>query len=395
MPWAKTIKRVIEDGRMPPWGLDKAHYPKGGFSNDRSLSHGDAEKILAWVSHGAPAGEEKEAENPEAVSDSHEWKIAKQSPTGKPDVVFDMGTTFRVPKHGELDYQYFTVPTHFTEEKCVKAVEVHAGAVQVVHHAIVHISSPQGAGTIGADNLLRNSPTMVKVFRSFPPEKRNAQSFRNLMKIAQLYDPKTAAILGSYVPGEEVRELAPGTAICIPAGSTLTFELHYTPDDQKEHDDRTQIGLMFTAKPEREVKTDPLGQLPLTVPANDPNFHQKLQFTFAKDSEIVSLQPHAHKLAKRWKYELEYPDGRREVILSVPNYDYQSQPVYNFKAPICVPQGTKLHVDCVYDNSKWNPRNPHPDKPETITWGFQTKDEMMNGWLTYVGSKSPCAGAKK
>ncbi|MGH9752256.1 MAG: alkyl hydroperoxide reductase, partial [Blastocatellia bacterium] len=82
-----------------------------------------------------------------------------------------------------------------------------------------------------------------------------------------------------------------------------------------------------------------------------------------------------------------YPDGRSEVLLNVPKYDFNWQLTYLPKKPIFLPKGTRL--DCVahYDNSAKNKFNPDPT--QTVRWGDQTWEEMMIGWYTYARADEP------
>jgi hypothetical protein len=102
---------------------------------------------------------------------------------------------------------------------------------------------------------------------------------------------------------------------------------------------------------------------------------------------LFSLVPHTHVRGKRWKYELQYPDGRSEPILSVPNYDFEWQHEYIFKEPIRIPAGTKFHATAWYDNSTANKSNPDP-KAE-VWWGDQTWEEMMYTSLTFQVVAAP------
>src|SRR5262245_56377522 len=52
-PWAKSIRKVVSEGTMPPWHADPAI---GKFRNDISLSKEDVETITRWVDEGAPQG---------------------------------------------------------------------------------------------------------------------------------------------------------------------------------------------------------------------------------------------------------------------------------------------------------------------------------------------------
>ena len=56
-PWAKAIRGVVAQGKMPPW---HAVAPRGTFSNDRRLSDQDKETLIAWADGGAPQGNPKD-----------------------------------------------------------------------------------------------------------------------------------------------------------------------------------------------------------------------------------------------------------------------------------------------------------------------------------------------
>ena len=80
------------------------------------------------------------------------------------------------------------------------------------------------------------------------------------------------------------------------------------------------------------------------------------------------MMPHMHVRGKDMTYTLIYPDGRKEVVLSVPHYDFNWQ--LGYSTSIRVPKGTKLHVDAHYDNSANNKWNPNPNK--TVYYGEMT-----------------------
>jgi len=82
--------------------------------------------------------------------------------------------------------------------------------------------------------------------------------------------------------------------------------------------------------------------------------------------------PHMHYRGKDAKWTLEYPDGRKEVVLDVPRYDFNWQLGYD--KSIMIPAGTKLRVDVHYDNSVNNKFNPNPNK--TVYYGQMTWEEM-------------------
>src|SRR5271166_443377 len=99
-PWAKAMKTAVLAKKMPPWLADP-HY--GKFSNDRSLSEADMNKLVAWADGGAPEGNPKEAPAPTKWVEG--WSI------GEPDVQIGMPQAFDVQATGTIEYQYIIIPT--------------------------------------------------------------------------------------------------------------------------------------------------------------------------------------------------------------------------------------------------------------------------------------------
>ncbi len=133
-PWGRSIKNKVVSGEMPPWHADPA---VGRFSNERRLTETERDIIARWVDGGAPEGDADQLPPVPVFADG--WQI------GTPDVVLEMPTAFDVPAEGEVDYQYFSTPTQFTEDKWVQAIEVRPGASSVVHHILAFVQDPSGA----------------------------------------------------------------------------------------------------------------------------------------------------------------------------------------------------------------------------------------------------------
>jgi hypothetical protein len=170
-------------------------------------------------------------------------------------------------------------------------------------------------------------------------------------------------------------------AMRIPAGHSLVFQMHYTTYG-KATTDRTKIGLKFAKTPPKTVlNTMALINASLSIPPGAPHHLVENSMTFNRDTLLFSLVPHTHVRGSGWHYEATYPDGGKEVILSVPKYDFNWQHEYVFAQPLRLPAGTKLHAKAWYDNSPANKANPDPGK--TVTWGDQTWEEMMYTSITF------------
>ena len=88
--------------------------------------------------------------------------------------------------------------------------------------------------------------------------------------------------------------------------------------------------------------------------------------------------PHTHVRGIGFKYEAIYPDGKKEVLLDVPHYDFSWQNSYVLAEPKLLPKGTTLRCEARYNNSTSNLANPDPT--QTVRWGEQTWEEMMIGY---------------
>jgi hypothetical protein len=123
------------------------------------------------------------------------------------------------------------------------------------------------------------------------------------------------------------------------------------------------------------------------IPAGADNHEVTACFTFGRDTELFTFLPHMHVRGKDFKYEVIYPDGKRETLLNVPKYDFNWQTMYVLEKPITLPKGTKMIVTAHFDNSEKNKHNPDPTK--AVRFGDPTYDEMMIGYYDYVAKTPP------
>jgi hypothetical protein len=181
----------------------------------------------------------------------------------------------------------------------------------------------------------------------------------------------------------------PDTALRIPKGAKLRFELHYTPNG-KVVKDRSSVGITFAKKPPKfELFTNAFANESILVPPYDPHYQAEATLRLRADARIISFVPHMHWRGKDYFYEVIYPDGKKETLLAVPRWDFNWQNVYVFKEPVKLPKGSRLHAVAHWDNSRNNPLNPAPDK--AVRFGLQTWDEMMVGWVAYVWERPETA----
>ena len=188
--------------------------------------------------------------------------------------------------------------------------------------------------------------------------------------------------LAAYAPGDMPLRLSPGYAKKLPKGAMLVFQMHYTPDGV-ERKDRSSVGLIFAKQPPKsEVRTRAIAQQAFWILPGQKNHQVVSRTTFDKDVELLSLLPHMHLRGKDFKYDVTYPDGKKETLLSVPKYDFNWQSNYRLKTPLRLPAGTRIDCTAHFDNSSDNPNNPDPKK--LVLWGDQTWEEMMIGFVDYA-----------
>ena len=187
--------------------------------------------------------------------------------------------------------------------------------------------------------------------------------------------------LAGYVPGMEARPLPVGTGTLLPAGATIEFQLHYTTSG-KASTDHSQIGIYFhDAAPEHRIHSMILANPRLKIPPHAKAHAEQAMRVFQQDALMYSILPHAHHRGKAARFEAIYPDGQRETLLNVPNYDFNWQTTYLLQQPKFVPAGTRIVYTHWWDNSAQNPANPDPDRE--VPWGQQSWDEMIFGAISY------------
>ena len=187
--------------------------------------------------------------------------------------------------------------------------------------------------------------------------------------------------LAGYVPGLRTAEYPDGMAKRIEAGSTLIFQVHYTPIGTEQFD-LSDIGFLW-ADPEaieREVRTVSVAQRRLNIPPHDDDYRtQSTSRRPLEDALVLSFMPHMHLRGKAFRYDAILPDGERRTLLDIPAYDFNWQTAYRLAEPLALPNGTRIAAEAAFDNSEENLANPDPTA--TVRWGDQTWEEMMIGYF--------------
>jgi hypothetical protein len=372
-PWARSIKAKVASRQMPPWFADPAH---GTFANDRSLSQAEIDTIVKWVDAGAPQGDAKDAPTPiEWATDG--WQT-------KPDVIV-RGPEFRVPARPDknvIEWTTVLIPSGFTKDTWITSVEIKPSELAVTHHICISFVPHRP-----------NAKYYVMNWSESPRDEDGVATDRSPGQAGQPPPPPPGAtadvanqrnaVSGGfwcYVPGVQADDYRPYRAgKLVPANSDISVQLHYTPTG-REVVDRPLFGFTVAeGAPEKQwLATQVSGAGPtFAIPPNDPNWSAPpAQVEFLADAELVQMMPHMHLRGKDMTYHVIYPDGREEIVLSVPKYDFNWQITYQPAKPIRIPKGSKLRVEAHYNNSSSNKFNPDPNR--TVYPGRMTWEEMFN-----------------
>jgi len=360
--------------KMPPWFADPQ---VGHFSNDARLNSRQLETIKTWVDNGAAEGDAKDL--PKAPEFADGWRL------GKPDLVVDIGETFAVRPGGD-DYEHFIVPTNLTHGIWIRGAELRPGNRRVVHHA--HVNPVLGEKEAG--------PATIEAINSIDPYLLRDGKLTRIRMDAPVLDNACAAdapnlpytrgfqegALASYLPGREPDVFADGSAKWLPAGSKLEFSIHYAKVREAQTD-RTSVGLYLApGPPERVLHRMDLRNFFFLIPPGEANHEVQRCYTFEKDKLLLSITPHMHFRGKDVKYEVTRPNGKHEILLSVPQYNFDWQLTYRFQDPILIEKGSVLRLTAHFDNSANNPANP--DATKAVRWGDKSEEEMFSNYLEYL-----------
>jgi len=340
---ASMIEEVLLARRMPPWDADP-HV--GRFANDVSLSVAQAQTLLRWVHQGAPRGEGDDPLETTPPPAPAEW------PLGQPDIVLRLSEAESIPATGVLPYRHREVLAGNTNAAWIGGVWVKPGNRKVLHHVIARLK--EGAMK---DNL----------------------------GVHEMYV--------GWAPGTTQGFYPKGAGKFLPANARFDFELHYTPTGAATSD-QTEIGLyLLPEKPASRFQSVPLVNTSFEIKPGDPDSQASAMYCFTRPATLYSVTPHMHLRGRWMKFEALYPDGHRELLCSVPRYDFNWQFTYVLDKPRSIVPGTWVMISGGYDNSPNNPANPDPKK--AVHWGDQTFNEMFLGWYNVAWAPEAPAQASR
>lgn len=330
---ADMIREVVLEERMPPWYASRAH---GDWTNERGLTPEEKRLVAQWVEGGSQEGKSEEAP-PRPHFPEAEWQIET------PDLVLTAPEPIEVPAEGYVPYEYVTLNYQFPADTYIQGIEVKPGNRAVVHHANLVFSLP-GKSYDGDHNFLTG-----------------------------------------YVPGGRPAVVPSPIAYLVPKGAVLTLQIHYVTTGKRETD-QISVGIRYargTVTKQLHYRIVRPEDADLVIPPRDGNYRIAAERTLEVDALPLALFSHMHLRGRDMSFFAEYPDGKQETLLVVPNYSFDWQLAYLY-APGAAefPQGTKIRTVSHYDNSAFNPYNPDPSAQ--VEYGPQTIHEMNDAYLFFL-----------
>ncbi len=339
--WSQMMREVLMTRRMPPGQIDP-HVGKP-IEDMAEITAEEKQLLVHWIDAGATMDDG--AEDPLAALTFDDPKYS----LGEPDMILKVPAQ-AIPATGVVDYRYVPVELKLDKDIWVRAVEFIPGDRQVLHHVIAYLASP-------ADKTVRG---------------RQNGSARG-------------ESIGGFAPGRLPDVFRDNSGRLVKKGSNLLLQMHYTTSGKATLDE-TEIGLFIYDEPPAHIMAGGVaGQRRFLIPANAKEHKLEGEQLIERDAYLYSMTPHMHFRGKYMNYTAVYPDGRSEMLLSVPKYEFNWQFSYQLKDPLFLPAGTRLVAKGAMDNSDRNRFNPDPSKP--VHFGLQTKHEMFFGFTTlrYVG----------
>jgi hypothetical protein len=358
--YAADIAEMVGSREMPPWHIDKTVGIQE-YKNDRSLSEEQIDLILTWVKGGAPLGDRSKLPPPVVWPSATEWRMGEQF--GKPDLIVK-STPFTVAARGQDKWWRPTVETGLTEERWVRAIEIkpsYPGGRRTVHHVLTTlVQQEDGITHLASTAEHSGAPMSPGLFMEWA-----------VGKTGEIFNENAGKLM---LPGSRIR-----------------WEVHYYSVGEEIKDDVVELGIWFYPKDYKPKNRTILRMFnvaagsDLDIPPGQKTITQNF-YVMPAPARIENFQPHMHMRGKAMSVEAIYPDGRRELLSMVNNFQWNWHVNYIFAdsvAPL-LPKGTTLVFTAWHDNTKANPNNPDP--AQWVGWGDRTVDEMAHAWVdvTYL-----------
>ena len=356
--FASAIKSKVEARVMPPWHIDR-NIGVRSFKNDRGLTDAEVATIVSWVDGGAVEGDRADLPAPKTFPDPTGWELASQF--GPPDLVIK-SPPYTLAAQTQDKWFRPVSETGLTEERWVRAIEIkpsYPDGRRTVHHVLTTLEQ----GEQGVTGLAHEAHDVQR----------------------------TPGLFMEWAVGKTGEIFAADAGKLMLPGAKIRWEIHMFAIGKEIKDNQVELAVYFypkgTVPKNRTVLRmfDVSRGSELDIPPNEVAMTQNF-YVIQAPARMENFQPHMHMRGKAMSVEAIYPDGRKEVLSAVNNFQWKWHVNYiyaNNAAPL-LPKGTVLVFTAWHDNTADNPNNPDPR--QWVGWGDRTVDEMAHAWvdLTYL-----------
>jgi len=354
---ANLIKDRVSRRIMPPWHINRTVGIQE-FKNDRGLSDEQIATIVAWVDAGAPEGDPADMPPPRQFPDPRQWQLAGQF--GEPDLIVK-SEPYTLAAETQDKWFRPVVETGVTEARWVKATEIKPSfpdGRRIVHHVLTYLEQDE-QGITGLASTAAN---------------------------------RTPGLFMEWAVGKTGEIFPDGAGKLMLPGSRIHWEVHMHAIGEEVVDNQVELGIWFYPRgytpTNRTILTllDAFEQRDdLDIPPGQISVTQRFH-TLSAPARLENFQPHMHMRGKAMQLEAIYPDGHKELISLVDNFqwNWHNNYIYADDAAPLLPKGTILVLTAWHDNTASNRNNPDPE--QWVGWGDRTVDEMAHLWvdITYL-----------
>ncbi|MCA9691605.1 MAG: monooxygenase [Myxococcales bacterium] len=350
----------LEGGVMPPWPPAP---DCGDYLAEKIVAQAEIDTVRAWVEDGAAEGDPADYVPPDVPDIGDDWQA---------DVALEIPEPY-VPIQKPDDYRCFLLDWPEQETAYVSGFRAVPGELREVHHVIAFSVAPDKVAEYEALDAAEEGPG----YTCFGGPG------------GEIVEPDDVGVwLGAWAPGFGAGLYPEGTGLRMEPGSKVVLQVHYNVPATGPLPDQTRIEFKVEDAVEREafmlLWADILWLMgDMHIPAGSPStvhtweYDPTVVLGFLTDVipsatpfEIHVVGHHMHTLGVRGRSHIVREGGEQQCLLDIPDWDFNWQGTYMFKAPVPFYPGDRLHVECEFDNSKGG---------GDVNWGDKTTDEMCLG----------------
>lgn len=414
--YAHAIGVVTTSGYMPPWPASDVGVP---LAHSKALDQDTVRMLAAWADAGGPLDVDEDTKiTPTPDPDTVEVR---------PDLTLQMPQPYTGSQAVPNDYRCFVIDPGFTEATFMTGYEFLPQQVDQVHHAQVFRIRADARSQLDGREGSDGKPGYSCFTGAGVGRIRGSDG-----------SASGSDLIAGWAPGRGASVLHDAGVLFQP-GDVLVLQVHYHYSQPALPD---QSSMVLQTEP----GTAPLGQIrvvnplaPVEIPcapgvvaplcdreaaisdnvalygpagrfiesgllAGCGKTPEELTATFATtgiaasscesgvpaDGTILQVLGHMHTIGRSFRMTLQPGTPEEQVLLDIPNWDFDWQMLYELATPIHVTKGQTIRIECTWDRSLDPTR-----APKYIVFAEGTEDEMCFSTYSLVPDppQAPPAGS--